>query len=218
MQDTITVIEGLLKNACPERHSFFQLKHFLIDTEPTNQSKLQVCLRELRSRCNSLKNLAREKEEIADKNELAAIELERIADNAYDMDDKESEYQNRERVIITRQLKRKMDDNTKKISELEETEKYMNEECQFFIQAFNQLVAIEPLKVWDDLEVQKQYWDSKIGHMLKLRLILGIPLDEELIKSALALHEDSETRKRTENLLASTQQQIESTVTAEVNL
>jgi hypothetical protein len=111
-----------------------------------------------------------------------------------------------------------MEDNEKKIAELKETAGYLNEECQFFIQAFNQLTAIEPLKVWDDLEVQKQYWDTKIGHMLKLRLILGLPLDEELIKSALSLHDESETRKKTENLLTATQQQIQSEVTAEVKL
>lgn len=221
MQDVISEIEKLLKNACPKRHSFFQLKHFIVDTEPTNQAKLQVCLRELRTRCDSLKNISRECEEIADKNELASIEIERL-DNAEDaifgMEQHADALQKREQAILIRQLKRKMEDNKQKIADLHETASYLNEECQFFIQAFNQLVAIEPLKVWDDLEVQKQYWDTKIGTMLKLRLILGLPLDEELIKSALSLHDESETRKKTENLLASTQQQIQNETTAEIKL
>lgn len=226
MQDIISEIESLLKNACPKRMSFFQLKHFIVDIEPTNQAKLQVCLRELRTRCDSLKNIQKEHEEISDKNELASIELQRLAYHCDEEDtfgikvssDEEAILQQKERAIVTRQLNRKIDDNKKKIEELKETAKNINEEAQFFIQAFNQLVAIEPLKVWDDLDVQKQYWDSKIGNMLKLRLILGLPLDEELIKSALALPTESETRKKTENLLAATQQQIEQEVTAEIKL
>lgn len=220
MQTIISEIEQLLKNACPKRMSFFQLKHFIVDIEPTNQAKLQVCLRELRTRCDSLKNIQKEHEEISDKNELASIELQRLAYHCDEdnVSDEEAMLQQKERAIINRQLNRKIEDNKKKIEELKETAKNINEEAQFFIQAFNQLVAIEPLKVWDDLDVQKQYWDSKIGNMLKLRLILGLPLDEELIKSALALPTESETRKKTENLLAATQQQIEQEVTAEINI
>jgi hypothetical protein len=64
-------IDELLKtNNINQRHSYFQLKYFLIGKEPTLQSKMWQCLRELKTRSESLKNIVLENDDLKDKIEI----------------------------------------------------------------------------------------------------------------------------------------------------
>jgi len=67
----------LLAQDVAQRHSYFQLKYFLIGKEPTNQSKMWQCLRELKSRKESLKSILLEREDLKDKLELLDINAKR---------------------------------------------------------------------------------------------------------------------------------------------
>ena len=51
------------KQEINSRHSYFQLKYFLIGKEPTLQSKMWQCLRELKTRNESITNMDLELEE-----------------------------------------------------------------------------------------------------------------------------------------------------------
>ena len=60
MSELMTAMDDLLKNEVVQRHSYFQLKYFLIGKEPTNQAKMWQCLRELKTRRQSLKAISLE--------------------------------------------------------------------------------------------------------------------------------------------------------------
>jgi hypothetical protein len=64
------------KNEVVERHSFFQLQHFVIDMEPTVQGKLHACLRELKTRRLSLESMQLESQDLQDKQSLLVMDLE----------------------------------------------------------------------------------------------------------------------------------------------
>ena len=78
-------IKELLKNEVAQRHSYFQLKYFLIGKEPTYQSKMWQCLRELKTRYDSLEAIDLEREEVKDKIELLDISVLRSERQAGDV-------------------------------------------------------------------------------------------------------------------------------------
>ena len=68
MSDIMEEMRDLLsQQEISQRHSYFQLKYFLIGKEPTYQSKMWQCLRELRNRVESLDNMSLEIDELKDK-------------------------------------------------------------------------------------------------------------------------------------------------------
>ena len=68
-------ISELLKNEVVSRHSYFQLKYFLIGKEPTNQAKMWQCLRELKARQEILNSVDLQLEEEKDPKKKAAIDV-----------------------------------------------------------------------------------------------------------------------------------------------
>ena len=50
-------ISRILKNEVAERHSYFQLRYFLIGKEPTIQSKMCQCIKERKIRKEALDSL-----------------------------------------------------------------------------------------------------------------------------------------------------------------
>lgn len=202
MADIFTDMDKILLNDVVERHTFYQLKFFVLGAEPTIQAKLQCCLRELKARRLQLESLSREIEDLRDQNTLLQFEVERIANEnptdseGMDLADKVSvERFDQDREIEVRGVKRRINANARQIFELQKKFKYTSEECQFFITAFGQLENEEKLKSWDDIEVQKEYWDAKLGAEFRTRLIVGQPLDCELIRAINELHDDSPTKQ-----------------------
>jgi hypothetical protein len=115
--------------------------------------------------------------------------------------EKADERQQKLYAINLGEIQRKILINERAYRELQRKMKYMLDECLFFITSFQQLLEEEDIKPWDDIEVQKEYWDVKISELLKMKLILGLPLDQELVKTALCLHDDSKAKKMTVNLI-----------------
>jgi len=70
-------INKILENELSERHSYFQLKYFVIGKEPTLQGKMWQCIRELRSRKDSLDSTEIQNHELNDKKELIDIKIEK---------------------------------------------------------------------------------------------------------------------------------------------
>ena len=80
MSDIMEEMRDLLsQQEISQRHSYFQLKYFLIGKEPTYQSKMWQCLRELRNRVESLDNMSLEIDELKDKIEILDISKNRIS-------------------------------------------------------------------------------------------------------------------------------------------
>lgn len=202
MADIFTEMDKILSNEVMERHTFYQLKFFVLGAEPTIQAKLQCCLRELKSRRLQLESISREVEDLRDQNMLLQSEVDRIMEEeATDAsgivltDETSVSRFEKDREIELRGIKRRINANARQIFELQRKFKYVSEECQFFVTAFNQLESEEKLKHWDDLEVQKEYWDAKLGAEFRTRLIVGQPLDSELVRAINELHDDSPTKQ-----------------------
>lgn len=193
-------IKKILQNELIERHSYFQLKYFLIGKEPTIQAKMWQCIRELKSRKDSLDAIDLEIEEIKDKIELIDISKQRSAlehSNSLDSfkNNDEKELFLKELIIKNRQTDRQKINLQKKLGSLENKTKNIAEECVFFVEVFKNLEKLEPLKHFDDLDSQKNYWNEKLTQKFNLKALTSNHLDTEMIETILALPDDIEVKK-----------------------
>ena len=69
-------LEKMVEQAPENRHSYFQLKYFVIGKEPTLQAQMWQCLRELQARKETIDSLALEIEDTKDQIELLDVEKE----------------------------------------------------------------------------------------------------------------------------------------------
>ena len=212
--------EELLKNEVVDRHSFFQLKYFVVGKEPTMQAKMWRCLTELKTRKEAIDSINLEIEETKDTIELLNIEEKRLENiNKYESNEKswtqseadEIEYHEEELKIKKRQIKRKKEGISKSLDNLYKKLKFTQEEAAFFIKSFKQLNQIEELKPFDDFESQKVYWNEKLSQEFDLKILLHRQPDVELVKTILALTDDLEVKKTTVRLLQNTQKAISDT-------
>lgn len=193
-------IDTILENQVTERHSYFQLKYFLIGKEPTIQSKMWQAIRELKSRKESLDSIDLEIEEIKDKIELIDISKQKLAleenSNLELINCKEKkDLFLRELIIKSRQLDRQKVSLQKKLIALDERAKNIIEECVFFVEVFKNFEKVEPLKHFDDLESQKNYWNEKLTQKFNLKALTSSHLDTEMIETILSLPDDLDVKK-----------------------
>jgi len=172
------------------RHTFYQLKHFVLGKEVTTQAKMWKCLRELEARLISAKAMASGIEEAEDDARMLQIKAE-VLEKKKAKGRLHREY----KEIQARKLGRKRKGLMDSISEMKRRLNETEEEMGFFIGAYRQLEAIEPLRGHDDPEANSHYWDQNFAQELQLRLMFQKPLDLELIRSILALDDGSSTRK-----------------------
>ncbi len=184
-------IKELLKNEVAQRHSYFQLKYFLIGKEPTYQSKMWQCLRELKTRHDSLEAIELEREEVKDKIELLDISVLRSERQAGD------ELDAREAGIRARQLQRQKRALEKNLVDLDERERWLREECLFFVETFKNIEKIEPLRPFDDLEAQCQYWNERLTTKANLKMLTQNTVDSELVETIISLPDDLPIKKHT---------------------
>jgi hypothetical protein len=200
-------VKSILKNEIAERHTFYQLRFFVVGSEPTNQAKLQCCLRELKSRNTTLQSIQLEIDEIKDNKTLLLLDLDEL------LQQNEEDYTEREKIekmIGVRKLQRKLISLEKQLVDLERKQKYVLEECQFFIVAFREIEKIEPLRNFDELDVQKEYWEAKLGREFRTKLIIGQNIDHELIKAIDQLHDNSDLKMQIKQLIEKRQQEMPS--------
>lgn len=205
MNNLIEKINGLTKQGVISRHSYFQLKYFLIGKEPTNQAKMWQCIKELQARKENLENLSLQIEEEKDKIEIQEINLLKLNKTKNkDIDD----LLKREIEVKERKINRSIKNIKNTIKTLEEKKIFMEEECEFFIQTFKNIEKVEPLKHFDDLEAQKEYWGTKLLEKVNLKILLENHIDTELVETILALPDDIPIKKQILNKLNSLQSNI----------
>jgi hypothetical protein len=197
-------IEKVLKNEVVERHSYFQLKYFVIGKEPTLQSKLWRCLTELKTRKSAIDDINLEIEEIKDNAKLLDIEEKRLENiNKCESSKKswtqseadEIEYREEELKIKKRKIKRKKEAISKSLKNTYKKLKFTEEEAAFFLTSFLQLSSVEGLKPYDDIDSQTEYWNNKLSHEYDLKVLLHQTPDTELVKTILALTNDSQIKQ-----------------------
>ena len=186
-------ISELLKNEVVSRHSYF-----LIGKEPTNQAKMWQCLRELKARQEILNSVDLQLEEEKDNLEIYNISLLRIDSKEKEIKD---ELDLRELGIKKRQINRNISNVSNNVQSLLSKKKDTEEECEFFIETFKNIEKIEPLKYFDDLDSQKEYWNTKLLEKINLKILLQNNVDIDLVETALSLPDDLPIKKQVLNKL-----------------
>jgi len=201
-------MEEILDCDIANRHSFFQLKYFIVAKEYTTQSRMWCCIRELQARKNSIVSLKRQIEELKDDRELVQLEIVRLDNppSQFGIESDPSEIDKKEREIHIRKMKRKGDALDDTILEHQKKLKDAEEEAAFLAMAYRQLEKKEPLKPYDDLRSQTEYWNEKLTQELNLRLLTRSPLDLELVKTILALNDETPIKQQTIGLLKQLEQ------------
>lgn len=192
------------------RHSYFQLKYFIVNKEPTIQAKLWQCLREMKVRKESLEGIELERAETLDKIELLKLGLERQDKPAqFGMDLPTDDISVKEREIKARQTARKLKLMEKTLAELDSRQRDTEEEAAFFLQAFEDLEKIEKVKSYDDAEAQKEYWSARFSNEMNMKLMLEHRIDAELAKAVLSLPDAASVKQELVGLLGHQQRMIE---------
>ena len=76
------------------------------------------------------------------------------------------------------------------------------------MEIFHALSQVEPLKPFDDLESQKEYWNERLSQDLNMKVLLQHPLDNELVKTILALDNEMPIKKKAVQILDGFQVQL----------
>lgn len=190
----------LAKAEMPERHTFFQMKNFIVGKECTVQGQLWQITRELRARQDSILALHDQLEDAADNVALLEITVERLRAPA-----DEDELQGRERQIKIRKVERERASLERTIQTLKNKSKYLLEEMAYLFTAHETLNKIQAMKPLDDVDAQKEYWNEKLTEELNLRLLLRHPLDCDFVKTILALEDTSPVKKQMVEILGKVQ-------------
>jgi hypothetical protein len=200
-------IDKLVEKAPENRHSYYQLKYFVIGKQPTTQSQLWQCLTELQSRKETIDNITLQIEDLED--ELQLMELQELKDK---MDEENTQYSikalgeilKKEKDIKARKIKRRKGSINKNISRLKRQLEFVVQEARFFVQAFEALEQVEELKDFDDYDSQKELWEAKVSEEINLRLLFNQPLSPDTLKTALSLHQESEVKNKIMQMIEST--------------
>lgn len=182
-------LDVVLQNKVPERHSSFQIKNFIVNSEPTVQGKIRQILRELKNRKDSMESILNDLEEADENIELIKIKIKKI-----ERIRTEDDLEKKENEIKIKSLKRKEKKLMHNIVKIKENLKYIQEEIECFLLIYKNLIEVEPIKDFDSEEVQKEYWEEKLSKEITINLSLGY-LPIELIKTVLLLSDDSVVKK-----------------------
>lgn len=188
-------MESLNLDNMVNRHSFFQLKYFLLGKEPTHQAKLWQCLREIDSRKDAWESLLLEIDDMNDNIKLLELQIKKVESR------KKFKSENEEQIncIKLSKLKRRKIYSDKNLNKLIIKKKNLLEEIDFFLKSYNNLEQIEKLKPFDDLDSQKEYWGQKLLQKLNLRKIMGVAPDLDVLDTILLLPDDVPIKKQTIN-------------------
>jgi hypothetical protein len=200
------------------RASYFQLKYFIIGKEPTIQGKMWTCLRELKTRKETIESINLELADSKDRIELLRVEKEKIKltieelqcdKNMFGVENSTTKQHNllniKAEEIRLRQIDRHIASGEESLRQLEERLRINMNEARFFLQAFESLSKIEPLKDFDDFDSQKDFWNQRLTQDVNLKMLTSHPLDTEMVKTVLALNDDAPIKQRVLDYLNSVQ-------------
>jgi len=195
-----TMDDVLEKHPLSNRMSYFQLKNYIIGKEHTLHGKMWQCIREITTRRDSLESIILQIEDINDKLELLDIQKERLNLKIKELDhsctSSEDKLTLREYAIKNKQIDRDRKQLEKNGEDLVDKMKGIQEESNYYLQAFESLKKSGDWKEYDDEQAQEAFWNAKLAHELNMRLVLGQPIDIELGKTIEALNDQAPAKQR----------------------
>lgn len=175
------------------RPSYFQIKYFIIESEPTLQSKMWRCLKEIEVRKESIKVLNSELDELKDN--LLEYEIENnLLENKHTSPQTILE-------INKRRINRKIEAIKNNISTTENKINDVLEEIVIFINEYNSMNQVQKCKEFDDQNAQMEYWEQKLNKQLNTKLLLNEPIGTELVNTIMALPDKFEVKQGLNKLL-----------------
>lgn len=195
-----------------DRHSYYQLGHFILGKEPTIQSKLWQCIREITPRHETLNALELEIINFDENYKIIEIKIKILENKIKNLSLNSNEENNILKAGILEikktRLERSLSQKNTAKNKLIKKKKMVEEELSFFVKNFYELEKVEKIKNWDDFNVQNDIWTAKLGAELNLRLLLNLPTDIELCKTVLALPDNNQVKTQLVNSLKSIQNKI----------
>lgn len=213
-RELITKTDEILERSeLPDRHSYFQIKKFIIGKECTVQGQLWQIVRELKARKETVESLTKQLEDAADNMELMDIQIERqdriingkLSNSVFEHQTSPDPLNIKEAEINKRKLEREKKHLEESTEKVKQKIKFTQEESAYFLSAFEELEKIEKLKPMDDSEAQAEYWNEKLLEEFNLRILLRKPLDPELVKTIMALNDNSPVKKHLSVMLQKVQ-------------
>ncbi len=195
-----------------DRHSYFQLAHFILGKEPTIQAKLWQCVREINPRLDTLISLEKEIETFDENFKITEIKIKIIDSRINELSVNPSNEQNILKSEILKikkkRLERFLSSKEKTKEKILKKKRMVEEELSFFVKNFNELEKVEKIKNWDDFKLQSDIWSAKLGADLNLRFLLNLPTDIELCKTVLTLPENNPVKQQLVSSLKNIQNKI----------
>jgi len=213
-RELITKTDEILERSeLPDRHSYFQIKKFIIGKECTVQGQLWQIVRELKARKETVESLTKQLEDAADNMDLMDIQIERqdriingkLSNSVFEHQTSLDPLNIKEAEINKRKLEREKKHLEESTEKVKQKIKFTQEESAYFLSAFEELEKIEKLKPMDDSEAQAEYWNEKLLEEFNLRILLRKPLDPELVKTIMALNDNSPVKKHLSVMLQKVQ-------------
>lgn len=184
------------------KHTDFQIEHFMIGKESSKNGKIWQCVRELGSRKENLDSLQLEQEQTQDNLELAKIKLDIIkARTVFNKNFQIENLNKRKKEILIRKQERTIKNIEKSLEKLKERKLSILLECKKIIEVFNHYNPQNKVIDIDDKDNQLEYWNSKFLEEINLSAMLGLPVGVEIVKSVLALPENSQVKNQLVNAM-----------------
>jgi len=175
--------EILDKEIVVNRHSDFQIEKFIIGKELTPSAKAWQCVRELKTRYESLVNLEMEIGNVLDDIEIKKIEIE-----------EEKLKDSKKTPFVVRKMQRYLKNLENNYTRLLENKKNYEDECKKILELFDEINAKNHIKKWNDDTAQLEYFENKLGNEFNLDFLLGNPVNKELVRSILQLDNSSKLK------------------------
>ena len=196
------IIEFSKKHHILPKHTDFQIEHFMIGKECTTNAKIWQCVREINSRNDILESLNLEIDQTKDNLELAKIKLESIKLKKTFNKNKDQEILNkRKKEIIVRKQERVIFSTESNLLKLQERKKSVLLECKKLIEIFHLYNPNNDVIDIDSKESQIEYWNRKLLEEVNLNTMLGMPVGIEVVRSILALPDESQVKKQLVNAM-----------------
>ena len=196
MNDIVKELKDICDNYnLPQRHTDFQIEHFIIGKESSFYGRIWQCLRELQQRYETIQAVDCELLDIEDNIKLEEIELKKleIKNKNYEspISPELAELKKQKREIILRKQIRKVESYKKSLEKTNHRKMEVLSECRKFIEVFKALINDKPFVDINDPQAQLEFWNAKFSSELNLHAMLNHPMNAELVKSVLALPNES---------------------------
>lgn len=207
MSEIINKADVILKSyEIPDRSTYFQLKNFILGSEPTLHAQVVSCIRNIQDRREQIDDLYLQIEDSEDEIKLIDIQIERIEREEQSVAIYKWEEQ---KLIEVRKIKRKKTSIEKNNLKLRNKIKYILEEIQYLNMSYDKLMEkLVELKPLDDYEVQIDYWNQKLTEEVNLSFMLNKPISTELVRTILSLDDDMGVKKQVVAMLYKAQQKM----------